>query len=82
MPDLFEPKCTFRFVCDKSWNDLELTESRDKRFCKDCERFVFLCENYPQLQACGARGDCVCYLPSDRLDAYVGDLLPPHLWEQ
>jgi len=35
--------CTFAFKCSAVWNELEVTDEDDVRFCNDCQREVFLC---------------------------------------
>ena len=78
MPDLFEAKCIFRFVCDKRWEELEETEQKSKRYCSDCARHVYLCNTQKQLERCRARRDCVCYQPPEEGYELLGDLcIPP-----
>jgi hypothetical protein len=34
-------RCRFSYVCSKKWEDLEITESDDVKFCTKCEEPVF-----------------------------------------
>jgi hypothetical protein len=34
--------CRFAFKCEQKWDDLNETRDDDIRFCKDCQREVYL----------------------------------------
>ena len=59
-----KPKCTFRFICDQTWEELHPTESETIKFCSHCAKDVHLCTNDDELTACADRKKCVCYDPT------------------
>ena len=55
-PDL----CTFRFLCNKQWDDLnEISGTSSVRYCGDCTKPVFLCNDYEELAAHVAESRCI-----------------------
>jgi hypothetical protein len=53
--------CTPAFECDRSWNELELTEHKMARFCRSCEKFVFLCETPAEVSYHARRLHCIAF---------------------
>ena len=54
--------------CDKSWSELEKTESEDKRFCQGCEKMVHKIENYEELFDIVKQKKCVAYFMDEELN--------------
>ncbi|MGE3805296.1 MAG: hypothetical protein AB7K24_11545 [Gemmataceae bacterium] len=52
----------FKFLCPKTWGQLERTELIDVRYCGHCRRNVYLCDSMAALEEHRARGDCICVL--------------------
>ena len=52
--------CTFRFQCDRRWEDLAMIAGKpDVRYCDGCEKPVFHCTTYDQLADHIAASHCV-----------------------
>jgi len=52
--------CTFRFLCDKQWNDLsEISGKEGVRYCEDCTKPVFLCGSYAELADHASKSHCI-----------------------
>jgi hypothetical protein len=67
MSKSFPVLCEFRFLCDKNWDLLHRVEGKsDVRFCGDCQKPVFYCDSYDDLQHHIAEAHCVALqVPSD-----------------
>lgn len=53
------PRMDFNFVCPKKWNEMEPTENRKVRFCGDCKKNVYFCDNIVEARELGNQGCCV-----------------------
>ena len=53
--------CTFRVLCNKRWKDLQaIAGETDVRYCGQCTKPVFRCDEYDTLAEYIAEGRCVC----------------------
>ena len=58
--------CTFRFLCDKQWGDLnEISDTPNVRFCSECAKAVFLCVGYDELREHISESHCVAIQRDD-----------------
>lgn len=56
----FHVVCEFKFVCSKKWSDLqEINGQTSVRFCDECSKPVFLCNNYEELKAHVQKANCI-----------------------
>jgi hypothetical protein len=52
--------CTFKFLCDKQWSDLNKIANTDHiRYCEHCTKPVFLCDTYEEMAEHAAKAHCV-----------------------
>lgn len=52
--------CEFKFVCDKQWSKLAEIEGEEYiRYCDSCEKPVFYCNDYEELESNVAKGRCI-----------------------
>ena len=66
--------CKFRFVCDKTWQDLnEIAGRPDVRFCGSCNEPVFLCSSYSEFSEHAAKSHCVALDTPGQIRALVGE---------
>jgi hypothetical protein len=60
MRDISSIICTFKFLCDKQWDDLsEIAGEARVRYCKDCTQSVFLCSSYEEVADRASRSQCI-----------------------
>jgi hypothetical protein len=82
LQDLHINNCTPAFECDRSWNELELTENKMARFCRWCEKFVFLCETPAEVSYRARRLHCIAFsTDSQDVDRTITtDTFPNLIW--
>lgn len=54
-----EDRSPFQFVCDRRWEDLQVTEDRTVRFCEGCQQRVQYCGTITEMERCAEYGVCV-----------------------
>jgi len=64
---MLQKKCEYTFICDKTWDDLELTDKKKVRFCASCEKKVYKCTTFKDFQKCAKNQQCVCYIDYDQM---------------
>ena len=52
-------ECRFRYICSKTWEELQSTDNADVKFCKHCRHNVYLAHNESEFEEHTARGRCV-----------------------
>jgi len=71
--------CTFKFQCDKQWEDLnKITENRNVRYCSDCRKPVFMCNSYEELAEHAERSECIAFKFHDELAVTMGEVAFPY----
>jgi hypothetical protein len=53
------PSFRMDFVCTKKWNEMSPTENRKVRFCGDCQKNVYFCDNIIEARELGQQGCCI-----------------------
>lgn len=53
------PSFRMDFVCHKKWNEMQPTENSKVRFCEDCEKNVYFCDNIVEARELGYQGCCI-----------------------
>ncbi len=53
------PSFRMDFVCHKKWNEMKPTENSKVRFCEDCEKNVYFCDNIVEARELGEQGCCI-----------------------
>lgn len=53
------PMFNYEFVCHKKWNEMQATENRKVRFCDECQKNVYFCDNIIEARELGNQGCCV-----------------------
>jgi len=53
------PSFKMDFVCPKKWNEMQSTENRKVRFCDDCQKNVYFCDNIVEARELGGQGCCI-----------------------
>ena len=67
--------CTFRVLCDKSWDDLNVVLGNSNvRYCGDCQKPVFQCHTYKELKHHVSKSHCVSFF-GRYLEPLMGDLV-------
>mgnify|MGYP000500512664 FL=1 len=49
----------FSFLCPKTWQSLESTNTETIRFCPSCQKNVYWCTTPAEVRAYGAKGLCI-----------------------
>jgi hypothetical protein len=49
----------FSFLCPKTWQSLESTDTEEIRFCRTCQKNVYWCKTPAEVQAYGEKGRCI-----------------------
>src|SRR5262245_14470066 len=62
--NLWRPR--FEFICDKTWADLEPTNSSQVRHCGACSKNVHFCDNIADARQHAQAGHCICCGPRNR----------------
>ncbi len=72
--------CEFKFKCPLKWEFLSGTGDEKVRFCGECGRKVFFCENDEELRKHSEIGECVAIKKkSEESDALmVGEIISPY----
>jgi|JI8StandDraft_1071087.scaffolds.fasta_scaffold132072_2 hypothetical protein len=66
MSDYIPVFCTFKFLCDKQWSDLnEIAKVDNIRYCEQCTKLVFMCDTYDELAEHAAGPHCVAVRESE-----------------
>jgi len=47
------------FVCPKTWDEMKPTENRAVRFCEECKKNVYFCDNIIEARDLGNQGCCI-----------------------
>jgi hypothetical protein len=50
----------FKFLCPKTWSQLERTEQLDMRFCPACRKNVYYCDSLEAIEEHRRAGHCMC----------------------
>ncbi|MGY0218218.1 hypothetical protein ACWJJH_12675 [Endozoicomonadaceae bacterium StTr2] len=63
---LVDIECRFEFICPKTWDELELTERENIRFCNHCEESVyFVGSDMDAFDEHAKSGRCIAVLVED-----------------
>ena len=73
----FSVLCTFRFLCDRGWDDLQEIDGEDSvRYCSGCAKPVFLCGSYADVAKNVAASHCVAIPSPNAIKLHLlGDVL-------
>lgn len=52
--------CEMAFVCHKKWDELDPTDNRDIKNCKECKQDVYFAKSQQDLKEKTEAGVCVC----------------------
>ena len=66
--------CKFAFKCSAKWDDLQETADEYIKFCDDCQKEVFFCENDDDLVAQVHLNRCVAILKPNTKEMFLGDI--------
>ncbi len=66
--------CKFAFKCSAKWDELQETEDDSIKFCDDCQKEVFFCENDDDLVAQVRLNRCVAILKPNAKEFILGDV--------
>jgi hypothetical protein len=50
----------FKFLCPKTWSQLERTTQLDVRYCSTCRQNVFYCDSLEAVEEHRRAGHCIC----------------------
>ncbi len=67
--------CKFAFKCSAKWDELQETEDDSIKFCDDCQKEVFFCENDDDLVAQVRLNRCVAILKPGSNERLLGDVI-------
>jgi hypothetical protein len=68
--------CHFRYRCHMEWEDLNLTETSDVRYCATCSKNVYLCKTDSEIERETSNDHCLA-IPSDLVEKFDQDDLSP-----
>jgi len=66
--------CRFAFKCSSKWEDLQDTENDQIKFCNDCQKEVFFCEDDYALISHVRLNHCVAILKPNSKELILGDI--------
>jgi len=66
--------CIFAFKCSAKWDKLDPTSDDNIRFCQDCEKEVYFCEDDEQLVKLVKLNRCVSFIRDG--NEFMGDIIP------
>jgi hypothetical protein len=55
-------------LCPRIWRNFEQTEDPNTRFCKHCEKNVYLCATEEEAVAHAKERDCIAIMPQPKRD--------------
>ena len=61
MMNIKKIKCTFEFVCGKTWDELTRTASALVKFCGNCNHDVFLCSTQNEVNEASKLKRCIAF---------------------
>jgi len=67
--------CTFAYKCEMKWDELDETEEDEIKFCKGCQKEVYLCETDEDLTKAIKRNRCVAIFYPSRVEGPLGLIL-------
>ncbi len=70
--------CHFQYRCHKEWDELTVTEQEEVRFCSECSKNVYFCEDRFALARAIAKNHCVA-IPSEFIATYTHENASPLL---
>ena len=65
--------CQLKFVCGKSWGDLDHIDTEQARYCNDCQKAVFMVKTLPQLNLASALGRCIGIADDNNFIGVIGE---------
>ena len=75
--------CTFKFLCDKQWDDLKAIVGETRvRYCPDCKHSVFLCSSFEDVAAHAARSECIALQDGESDNYRIGETIAPYPGQQ
>jgi len=66
--------CTFKFRCDKQWQDLERTEDPKVRYCNSCEEEIHYVHTNKELRKAIEANQCVALVVEESYEQYDGPI--------
>jgi hypothetical protein len=66
----------FKFLCPKTWGQLERTKQWEVRYCTTCRQNVFYCDSLEAVKEHRRAGHCICVetgLDDEDLTMYLGE---------
>ena len=75
--------CVFAFKCTRAWEGMRKTDSKNIRFCEDCQREVHFCRDSRSLSHAIALNRCVAIVVEDiehdgSGHMLLGEVVPPY----
>ena len=67
--------CKFAYKCEMKWDELDETEEDEIKFCRGCQKEVFLCETDEELTQSIKRNRCVAIFYPSREEHLLGEIL-------
>ena len=82
MDNILIRNCQFRYKCNEDWSDMDkIEELGDKvRFCRVCNKNVYLCENDDEFIEAVSKDRCVALFEQkeDHTPRLLGDVAPEY----
>jgi hypothetical protein len=66
----------FKFLCPKTWSQLERTEQLDMCFCPACRKNVYCCDCQQAIEEHRRAGHCICIESGMRQTDFIGEPCP------
>ncbi len=73
--------CTFAYKCTKQWEKLEETDQESIRFCYDCQKEVYYCEDDQELLKSIKLNRCVAFSRNETIHE-MGLIIAPEYEKQ
>ena len=71
-----EIRCRFDFVCPKQWDELQVTDNNEVRYCDHCNESVYLAQSESDLDRLAIDGKCAAFIAKQNLDLQRLDIPP------
>lgn len=65
--------CDLSFVCQKKWEELDVTIDAPFRFCETCKKAVFAIQTRQELAIASAVGRCVAVKTDNQVFGWIGE---------
>jgi hypothetical protein len=74
--------CQFVFKCPRQWDELEITDDPDQKYCHQCNRFVYFARTQTDLSRLAQEAKCIAAYVVNIQEVSPKPLLGEPVWEE